>query len=104
MKMGQALMHEGSETNDVTISQLGTMLIFLGGLAFDEDDVNKFSELVSMFSAKKLFDNLEESDSSFLRDMKSRADSGSYDDIIRAIDDMRNDGVNDDYEDDEDEQ
>ena len=33
MKMGQALMHEGSETNDVTISQLGTMLIFLGGFS-----------------------------------------------------------------------
>ena len=105
MKMGQALMQEGSETGDITISQLGTMLIFLGDLAFDENDVNKFSELVSMFSAKKLFDNLEESDSSFFRDMKNRADSGSYDDIISAIDDMRNDEIDDDYdEDDEDEQ
>lgn len=98
MKMGQALMQEGAECGDVTISQLGTMLIFLGGLAFDENDVNKFSELVSMFSAKKLFDNLEESDSSFLRDMKQRADSGTYDDIIRAIEDMREEGFDDDNE------
>jgi hypothetical protein len=104
MKMGQALMHEGSETGDVTISQLGTMLIFLGGLAFDENDVNKFSELISMFSAKKLFDNLDESDSSFLRDMKQRADSGTYDDIIRAIEEMREEGFDDDEEDEEDDE
>jgi hypothetical protein len=104
MKMGQALMHEGSETGDVTISQLGTMLIFLGGLAFDENDVNKFSELVSMFSAKKLFDNLDESDSSFLRDMKQRADSGTYDDIIRAIEDMREDGFDDNDDNEEDDE
>jgi hypothetical protein len=104
MKMGQALMHEGSETGDVTISQLGTMLIFLGGLAFDENDVNKFSELVSMFSAKKLFDNLDENDSSFLREMKSRADSGTYDDIIRAIEDMREDGFDDNDDNEEDDE
>ena len=104
MKMGQALMHEGSETGDVTISQLGTMLIFLGGLAFDENDVNKFSELVSMFSAKKLFDNLDENDSSFLRDMKQRADSGTYDDIIRAIEDMREDGFDDNDDNEEDDE
>ena len=100
MKMGQALMHEGSECDDVTISQLGTMLIFLGGLAFDENDVNKFSELVSMFSAKKLFDNLGETDSSFLRDMKQKADGKTYDDIIRVIEEMREEGF-DDYDDDE---
>ena len=104
MKMGQALMHEGSESDDITISQLGTMLIFLGGLAFDENDVNKFSELVSMFSAKKLFDNLDENDSSFLRDMKQRADSGTYDDIIRAIEDMREEGFDDDDDDEEDDE
>ncbi len=104
MKMGQALMHEGSETGDVTVSQLGTMLIFLGGLAFDENDVNKFSELVSMFSAKKLFDNLDENDSSFLREMKSRADSGTYDDIIRAIEDMRGDGFDDNDDNEEDDE
>ena len=104
MKMGQALMHEGSESDDITISQLGTMLIFLGGLAFDENDVNKFSELVSMFSAKKLFDNLDENDSSFLRDMKSRADSGTYDDIIRAIEDMREDGFDDNDDNEEDDE
>jgi hypothetical protein len=105
MKMGQALMEEGDDCNDITISQLGTMLIFLGGLAFDENDVNKFSELVSMFSAKKLFDNLDENDSSFIRDMKNKADRGSYDDIIKSIEGLSDNGFNDNddyYEDDED--
>ena len=32
--------------------------------------------------------------------MKQRADSGTYDDIINAIEDMREDGF-DDYDDDE---
>lgn len=104
MKMGKALMEEGAENDDITISQLGTMLIFLGGLAFDENDVNKFSELVSMFSAKKLFDTMEENDTPFSKMMKDRADRHSYDDIISSIESLKDgEGYNEDDENEDDE-
>lgn len=103
MKMGKALMDEGTEFDDVTISQLGTMLIFLGGLAFDENDVNKFSDLISMFSAKKLFDTMDENESPISQMLRDKANSSTYDDIIKSIEDLRDGPIDENDEDDKDE-
>ena len=102
MRMGEALMQEGDETKDVTISQIGVIIIFMGGLLFDENDVNKFSDLVSMFSAKKLIENMESRDDEFNKFMDAQAKRNSYDDIINKIQELRDEIEGEDYEDDED--
>ena len=103
IKMGSTLGQEGAESDDITISQVGTMLIFLGGLLFSEDDVNKFSELVSMFSAKKLIENMEENNHDFNKFMDFQANRNTYDDIINKIDGLRS-GFDDDEDDEDDEE
>ena len=45
MQMGQSLILEGEQKNDISISQIGTILIFMSGLLLGEnDDINKFSD------------------------------------------------------------
>lgn len=55
-KLGESLADEGREINDYTITATGNLLIFIAGLIYDEDDLFFMSELVSMFSTKKVID------------------------------------------------
>jgi hypothetical protein len=100
--MGKALVEEGKEKNDHIISQLGSMIIFLGGICFDDDDVIKFGEIVSMFSAKKLIEALEEDNDPQLMAIRKKAENDTYENILNGIDglidDARNGGQNDDDE------
>jgi hypothetical protein len=89
MQMGQALMEEGKETRDISISQIGTILIFLAGISFDDDDINKFSELVSMYSAKKVLENMEAEHNAFYMDVKEEADKETYEGLIEKIERLR---------------
>ena len=102
VQMGKALVEEGKEKNDHIISQLGSMIIFLGGICFDDDDVIKFGEIVSMFSAKKLIEALEEDNDPQLMAIRKKAENDTYENILNGIDglidDARNGGQNDDDE------
>lgn len=90
IQMGQALMVEGKENDDKNVSLVGTIMIFLGGITLNERDVLKFSELVAMFSAKKLLDSMGEMNTDEYRDMRNRANSESYDDLIARLKRLRN--------------
>lgn len=85
LQMGQALQDEGDENDDNSITMLGTMLIFMGTLALQDRDLFKFSELVSMFSAKKTLDNLTSKQSPIMDMLKESANEKSYDDIIKEL-------------------
>ena len=89
LEMGQALMKEGTEKKDYCISQSGSFMILMAGLILEENDVVEFSNLCSMFSAKKILIGLEESNSDLTNFLKSKADSESYDDFIRRINKFR---------------
>jgi len=89
LEMGQALMKEGTEKKDYCISQSGSFMILMAGLILEENDVVEFSNLCSMFSAKKILIGLEESNSGLTNFLKSKADSESYDDFIRRINKFR---------------
>lgn len=52
--MGNALLIEGDEKDDINIQKIGNFFILLAGITTSEDDINKFSELCAMFSAKKI--------------------------------------------------
>jgi len=94
VQMGKALVEEGKEKNDQIISQLGSMIIFLGGICFDDEDVIKFGDLVSMFSAKKLIESLEENKDPDLMEIRKKAENDTYENILNGIDGLINDAKN----------
>jgi hypothetical protein len=104
VQMGKALVEEGRLKDDLIISQLGSMIIFLGGICFDDEDVMKFGDLVSMYSAKKLIESLEENRDPELMAIRIKAESDTYENILDGIDGLIDDAKNGklDEEDDED--
>jgi hypothetical protein len=104
VQMGNALVEEGRLKDDLIISQLGSMIIFLGGICFDDEDVMKFGDLVSMYSAKKLIESLEENRDPELMAIRRKAESDTYENILDGIDGLIDDAKNGklDEEDDED--
>lgn len=86
IEMGNALMTEGRADNDFVISQTGIFLILLGGVMFDVNDVEKFGDLCSMFSAKKILDSMENSNNPTIS--KLRKDD-SYEDLIKRLNKLR---------------
>ena len=91
IEMGQALMKEVNDDKDYTVSQTGSFMVLIGGLLFDENDVQQFGQLCSMFSAKKILDNMEATKSDMTEFMKLKANGESYDDYIKRINKLRGD-------------
>ena len=107
VQMGKALVEEGRESNDLIIAQLGSMIIFLGGICFDDEDVMKFGDLVSMYSAKKLIESMEDNEDPVLMAIRKKAESDTYENILEGIDGLIDDAKNgrlDDEDEDEDEE
>jgi len=96
MKMGHSLMNEGRENKDMAIAQLGTIMIFMSGLLIgDDDDIFKFSDLVSMFSSKKILDAMHEQDNPIKDLFNQRLDDATYDEFVKRIDKLRKKKDND---------
>jgi len=92
MKMGQSLIEEGRESNDISVSQIGTIHVFISGLLLGEDDdINKFSDLCSMFSARTILDGLEAEGGAFTDLIKKVNETSTYDDYIKRINDLKKD-------------
>lgn len=91
IEMGQALVKEGKEKNDFRIIQSGNVLIVLSTLLFDEKDMLLFAELCSMFSAKKILEQMEHTNHDYINYIKSKGESESFDDYIQRINKLRED-------------
>ena len=83
-KMGHALTKEGINKNDYVITSVGNFMILISGLIYDEKDINLFSELCAMFSAKKV---MEAKDSQVFNDLRDMDE----DEIIKMYEKMRED-------------
>ena len=95
MKMGQALIEEGEKNKDVAIAQMGTLLVFIGGLSLGSDeDINKFSDLCSMFSAKSILDELTSEGGPFNHIVNGKIETETYDEFIKKINDLKKDDEN----------
>lgn len=91
MQMGQSLILEGKKESDLALSQVGTIFIFMSGLMLgDDDDIFKFSDLCSMFSAKKVLDSLQDDGNIMKSFMNEVNDSSTYEDFINRINNIRN--------------
>jgi hypothetical protein len=86
LEIGRSLMEEGGKLDDYTITQSGTMMILLSSVILSEEDTFLFSEVCSMFSAKKVLDNIEGIDESdlirkFLGDKQKKSRKNKGDDL-----------------------
>jgi hypothetical protein len=59
LQMGNSLIKEGQSADDYTITQSGTLMLLVSGLILSDEDMFLFSEICSMFSAKKILDAAE---------------------------------------------
>lgn len=59
LKMGDALEIEGDKKDDIMILHLSSIFSFLAGVVLEDDDIIGVSDLLSMFSARKVLDDLE---------------------------------------------
>lgn len=75
--MAQTLMEEGEERRSYNIETAGNMLLLVSGLMKDTKDMETVSELMAMYSAKKILDN----------QMMSQTGMGDIEEIIRKLKD-----------------
>lgn len=95
LEMGQCLQDEGDRYGNPDIARLGTILIFLASLTLNEEDLNKFSELVEMFLAKNTLDKLERDNHPIFDMIKSMSNRKTYDEIIEDLKKSKEDLEND---------
>jgi CheY-specific phosphatase CheX len=88
LQMGHSLVNEGQEVGDKNVAHTGTSLILLAGVMLNDEDTKTFSDIRSMFSAKKVMDAMMGGPSiEDLDKMKNTA----LEDILRRLAD-ENDG------------
>lgn len=59
LKIGEALVIEGSEKDDYNIHNVGNIMLFLSSIIHDEDDIRLFSDLCGMLAAKNMMEDSE---------------------------------------------
>lgn len=91
MEMGRALMKEGKETHDFSVTQTGTNLIMVGSLLLDESNLILFGQMCGLFSAKMIIDNMENNNHEYINYLKQKSDKESYEDFIKRINKLRED-------------
>jgi hypothetical protein len=92
LEMGNALMIEGNNDKDYLILQSGTVLILLGGLMLDKEDMYEFMQLCSMYSAKKILDGIDDkSKGSLVEYLKKKGANETYESFIKRINKLRGD-------------
>jgi len=58
IKMGEALMEEGTKNDDFCVLSAGNQLILLSGLITSPKDMEEFGNLCTMFTAKRIMDDM----------------------------------------------
>lgn len=59
LKIGESLIMEGDKKGDFNILSTGNCLIFISSLVGEIEDMKTFTDLCSMFAAKKMMDENE---------------------------------------------
>ena len=73
--MAQKLMEEGEERRSYNIETAGNMLLLISGLIKDAKDMETVSDLMAMYSAKKILDG----------QMMAKHGMGDIEDIMRKM-------------------
>ena len=62
LNMAKVLSEEAAESDDVILARTSNLLMLVSGVMMEKKDIDKLSEICSMFSAKKILDELEDGD------------------------------------------
>lgn len=81
IEMGRALMKEGHNDKDFTVSQAGASMIAMGGLMLDDKSMFLFSQMCGLFSAKMILET----------QARQNETKETYEDFIKRINKMRED-------------
>tara|TARA_R110000803_G_scaffold74903_4_gene139104 strand:+ start:21910 stop:22284 length:375 start_codon:yes stop_codon:yes gene_type:complete len=92
-KMAEALILEGDESGDYIIQSTGNFIMLLSGIMGNARDMKTVSDLLAMFSAKKVLDD----------QMMSSVGSSDLEDIFKQMRDSLENEQDDEYYDDDDE-
>ena len=87
LQMGQSLVNEGQESGDKSVAYCGTSLILLAGTIIDSKDMQLFSELCSMFSAKKVLEGMMGTPDESINRLKN----GDLEDLLRKMSERADD-------------
>ena len=91
LKMGDALVLEGRDAMDGCVMQTGSTLLLLSSIISSEEDMFVLGEFVSMFSAKKVLEEMEAKQrpqigddfiSSLIESLKKKVDKFYYKKMI----------------------
>tara|TARA_B000000475_G_C15907945_1_gene411353 strand:- start:334 stop:696 length:363 start_codon:yes stop_codon:yes gene_type:complete len=91
LKMAQALMTEGEESGDYIIQSTANFIMLLSGIMNNPKDIRTVSELLAMFSAKKVLDD----------QIMSQTNSSELEEIFKNMRDSLKKDYNDDNDEDE---
>jgi hypothetical protein len=89
MQMGDSLLKEGREKNVFSIVQSGNIFLLLSALMLNDVDFFEFANICSMYSSKKILDELEATNSDISKYLKSKTSDETYDDFIKRINKLR---------------
>ena len=95
LEMGHALMKEGYN-KDLTITQTGSFFILLSTLVTNEEDMNLFSSICSMFSAKKILENLDKENNNYTKFLNAKNENETFEEFIKRLKLLRNRDEEDD--------
>lgn len=83
LKMGEALISEGRDSMDGCVMQTGSTLLLLSDIISSEEDMFVFGELMSMFTAKKILDEMD-------KEKKSKINDGLISSLIETLKNVGN--------------
>jgi len=58
LKIAESLQVEGKENEDINLELGANMVMLIGGILENEEDLKTLSDLCAMFSAKRILDNM----------------------------------------------
>jgi len=91
LEMGLSLTKEGETISDYQIAQAGNFMVLLAGIILNDKDTFEFSEICSLFSIKKIAENISKD-----------GDSESFEELMKSLLNSNKDNENDDDDEEED--
>lgn len=95
-KMGEALIKEGTDSNDYEITRAGYSITLISGVMLNTEDTEEFGRLCELFSSKKTLDLLEETNPSIKKYLANRYNNESLNDFLGRGGDKDDETENDD--------
>lgn len=85
LAMSEALIKEGFESDDKQIISAGGLLMMIGTLLLNEDEMEEFNKLSSMFTSNKILSMFEEKGIDITNYLMSNRGDSAFDTILERM-------------------